>query len=150
MFHHAEVQNLAKIPRVCIQRNRLTLSGPSRRGDPTTVMMASMAQPFAHPGGMPGHAGLPHGGHPMGPGHPPNQGVPGGGQPGVTMGQQMHPGMVTGPQVTQAGPMMPPGSGAPGVSIGGPSAHALSHLNPSHPQQMYQQQQMQQVSKFII
>ena len=119
-------------------------------------MIASMAQPF-HPGGMPGHAGMPHGGHPMAPGHPSNQGLPGGGQPGMSMGQQMHAGMAGGPgapQVSQGGQIMagmPQGSGPPGVSIGGPSAHALSHLNPGHPQQIYaqnQQQQMQQASQF--
>ena len=116
-----------------------------------------MAQPgFAHPGAMPGHNGLPHGGHPMGPGHPANQGIPGGGQIGVSMGQPIHAGMPTGsvaPQVSQVGPIMggiPQGSGAPGVSIGGPSAHALSHLNPGHSQQLYvqqQQQAMQQAGK---
>ncbi len=48
---------------------------------------------------------------------------------------------------------MMPGGGAPGVSGGGPNAHALSHLTP-HQGQMnpqfaaQQQQQMQQASKF--
>ena len=108
--------------------------------------MASMTQPFP-PGGMPGHAGMPHGGHPMVPGHPSNQGVPGGGQPGVSMGQQVHAGMAGspgGPQVSQGGQIMagmPQGTGPPGVSIG---PHALSHLNPGHPQQIYAQQQQQQ------
>lgn len=104
-------------------------------------MMASMAQPFAqHPPGM-----AVHGGHPMIQGHPSNQGIPGGGQPGIPMAQQMHPGVVGqgGPQVSQAGPMMAgmmPGGGPPGVT-GGPSAHAQAHLNPGHQGPMYQNQQ---------
>ena len=114
-----------------------------------------MAQPFAaHSAGMPAHAGIPHNGHPMAPGHPSNQGTPGGGQPGVSMGQPMHAGLAGapgGPPVSQAGSMMPgipQGGGAPVVSGGGPSAHALSHLNPAHPQPMFtQQQQMHQPSK---
>ena len=89
-------------------------------------------------------------------GHPSNQGVPGGGQqPGVSMGQQMHAGVSGpgGPQVTQTGPMMAgmmQGGGPSGVSGGGgPSAHALQHLNPSHQNQMFaQQQHIQQASKF--
>lgn len=116
-----------------------------------------MAQTFAaHPGAMPGHPGVAHGGHSMAPGHPSNQGIPGGGQQPVVSMAQMHPG-ASGPgvaQVTQAGPMMvgmPHGvGGVPGVSSGGgPSAHALSHLNPGNPQQLFQQQQMQQVCKFV-
>ena len=113
--------------------------------------MASMAQPFpTHPAGLSVHAGNIHGGHPMAPGHPSNQGIPGGAQqPGASMGQQMHAG-VTGPgmpQVSQAGPMMAGmsqggGPGASGANV--PSAHALSHLNPGHPQQMFAQQQQQQ------
>lgn len=93
-----------------------------------------------------------HGGHPLMQGHPSNQGMPSGGQPGVSMAQQMHPGVVGpgGPQVSQAGPMMPgmmPGGGPPGVT-GGPSAHAQAHLNPGHQGPMYQnQQQMQQMCK---
>jgi hypothetical protein len=70
--------------------------------------------------------------------HNPGQQVPG--QPG--MPQQMHMGVSGpgGPQVTQAGAMMggmPPGAG-------GPSAHALQHLNPAQAQQaqMFQQQAM--------
>lgn len=119
------------------------------------TMMASMSQPFAtHPAGMAGHAGVAHGGHPMAQGHPSNQGVPGGAQqPGVTMGQQMHAG-VAGPgvpQVSQAGPMMAgmmQGGPPPGVSGGGqPSAHALSHLNPGHQNQMFAQQQQLQACK---
>lgn len=116
-----------------------------------------MAQPFAaHQGAMPGHPGVAHGGHPMAPGHPSNQGVPGGVQQPVVSMAQMHPG-ASGPgvaQVSQAGPMMvgmPHGvGGVPGVSTGGgPSAHALSHLNPGNPQQIFQQQQMQQARKLV-
>ena len=116
-------------------------------------MMASMSQPFpAHPG-MAGHAGVAHGGQPMVHGHPSSQGVPGGQQPGVSLGPQMHPGITGpgGPQVSQAGPMMAgmmQGAGPPGVSGGGPSAHALSHLNPH--QFTPQHQHMQQVCKFQI
>ena len=114
-----------------------------------------MTQPFAsHPPGMAGHTGVAHGGHPMAQGHPSNQGVPGGGQqPGVNMVQQMHTG-VTGPgvpQVSQAGPMMAgmmQGGTPAGVSGGGqPSAHALSHLNPGHQNQMFAQNQ--QLCEFI-
>ena len=113
--------------------------------------MASVAPPFAtHPTGMPGHVGMAHAGHPMAQGHPSNQGMPGGvQQPGVSMGQQMHPGAagLTGPQVSQAGPMMHgmlQGGAPPGASgMGIPSAHALSHLNPAgQPSQMMHQQQM--------
>ena len=106
--------------------------------------MASMAQPFAHPGAMPGHGGMPHG-HPMGP-HPGNQGVPGG-QNAVSMANQMH-GMVGGPQAGQGPVMGMPQGGGPA----GPNAHAMSHLNPNlHNQQMYQQQQqIQQASKYIV
>ncbi|KAL8666413.1 MAG: hypothetical protein Q9202_001436 [Teloschistes flavicans] len=97
-------------------------------------------------------AGMAHGGHPMAPGHPSNQGMPGGGQqPGVTMGQQMHggvPGSI-GPGVPQGqpGPMMGgmmPTGGPGGASGNGPSMHALSHLTPGHPGQMFAQQQQQQ------
>lgn len=96
-------------------------------------MMTSLGQPqysSPHPVGMQQHPGMAQG-HPMGPHNP--------GQPG--MPQQMHMGVSgPGPQVSQGGAMMggmPPGSG-------GPSAHALSHLNPNpqQQQQMYQQQQM--------
>ena len=111
----------------------------------------------AHPGGgIPGHAPMPHGGHPMVSGHPSNQGVPGGGQLNVSMGQQMHAGMVGGPgapQVSQAGPMMsgmPQGGGAPGGSGPTPSAHALSHLNPAQPQFITPQHHIQQASKLIF
>jgi hypothetical protein len=102
-------------------------------------MMASMAQPF-HPGTMPGHGGMPPG-HPMAPGHPPNQGMPGG-QPGM-MGQQIH--AMGGPQVSQ-GPMI--NLGQPGPGMGGPNAHAMSHLTPNNiMQQQLQQQHLQHASK---
>ena len=82
-------------------------------------------------------------------GHPSHQGVPGGQQPGVSMGQQLHPGITGpgGPQASQAGPMMGgmmQGGGPPNVSGVGPSQHALSHLNP-HQGQLYAQQQQQQM-----
>ncbi len=114
----------------------------------------SIAQPFpAQAVGMQ-HPGVPHG-HPMAMGHPQNPGAPGGGQPaGAAMGQQMHPGVSGpgGPQVSQSGAMMGniplgavgPGAGAPGG--GGPSQHALSHLNPGQAQaqaQFLAQQQQQ-------
>ena len=90
-------------------------------------------------------------------GHPSNQGLPGGGQPVVSMGPQMHAGMAGGPGVPQAGQTasmmagISQGGGVPGVSGPTPSAHALSHLNPAHPQQLYQQQQaMQQASKSLF
>ena len=74
-----------------------------------------------------------------------NQGMPGGGQPGVTMGQPMHPGIAGPgmPQVTQGGPMMGmmPGGGPPGVPTGHPNQHALQHLNPNQ-NQMFPGQQM--------
>ena len=101
-------------------------------------MMTSLAQSYSpHPGGIQQHPGAPQG-HPMaGVPHNPGQQVPG--QPG--MPQQMHMGVSGpgGPQVTQAGAMMagmPPGAG-------GPSAHALQHLNPGQQAQaqMFQQQQ---------
>ena len=77
--------------------------------------------------------------------HPSNQGMPGAGQPGVSMGQPVHPGL-TGPgmpQVSQAGPMMGmvPGGGPPGVPTGHPNAHAMQHLNPNG-NQMFGGQQM--------
>ena len=102
-----------------------------------------MAQPFpTHPG-----MAVPHGGQPMAHGHPSNQGVPGGQQPGMSMGQQMHPG-ISGPgaQVSPAGPMMGAimqGAVPQGVSGPGPSQHALSHLNPHHGQPMFAHQQQQ-------
>ena len=101
--------------------------------------MASMAQPFN-----PAMAGMPPGGQPMGP-HPSNQGIPGNGQPGVTMGQPMHPGMAGPgmPQVSQGGQMltMMPGNGPPGVPAGHPNSHAMQHLNPNQGQ-MFPGQQM--------
>lgn len=118
--------------------------------------MMSMAQTFAaHPGAIPGHPGVAHGGHPMAPGHPSNQGVPGGGQQPVVSMAQMHPGASGSgvAQVSQAGPMMVGMShgvgGVPGVSSGGgPSAHALSHLNPGNAQ-IFQQHNMQQARKSV-
>lgn len=105
-------------------------------------------QPFTPHPGMAGHPGVPHGGQPMAHGHPSNQGVPGGQQPGVSMGQQMHPGLAGpgGPQVSQGGSMMGMMHGG-GPSGGGsgptPNAHALSHLNPQpHHGQMFGGQQM--------
>ena len=71
------------------------------------------------------------------------------------MSQQMHPGLTVpgGPQVSQAGgPMisgMMPG-GAPGVSGAGPSAHALSHLNPHNGPLLAQQQQQMQASECCL
>ena len=78
-------------------------------------------------------------------GHPSNQGVPGGGQPGVTMGQPIHAGMAVpgGPPVSQAGPMMP-GMMPPGS--GGPNAQAMAHLNPVV-QNQFMTPQQQQMSK---
>lgn len=109
--------------------------------------MASMAQPFPHPGALAGHGGMPPGGHPMAPGHPSNQGMPGG-QPGVM--QQMH-GM-GGPQVSQ-GPMMNLPQGGPGMA--GANAHAMSHLTPNNMpnnfiQQRMQQQQFHQASEYML
>ncbi len=100
-------------------------------------MMTSLAQGYSpHPGGMQPHPGMAQG-HPMAVPH--NPGQPG--QPGPGMPQQMHMGVSGpgGPQVSQAGAMMggmPPGAG-------GPSQHALQHLNPNQAQQaqMFQQQQ---------
>ena len=108
------------------------------------MMMAQ--QPFTHPGAMPAHTGMAHGGQPMVHGHPSNQGVPGGGQPGVTMGQPIHAGMAVpgGPPVSQAGPMMP-GMMPPGS--GGPNAQAMAHLNPVVQNQFITPQQQQQMSK---
>jgi hypothetical protein len=99
-----------------------------------TSLAAQNFQP--HPGGIQQHPGVPQG-HPMAVPHNPNQQ----GQPGPGMPQQMHMGVSgPGPQVSQAGALMggmPPGAG-------GPSAHALQHLNPGQAQQaqMFQQQQM--------
>ena len=114
-------------------------------------MMASMAPQFPG-GGMNSHGGMPHGSHPMVSGHPSNQGMPNG-QVGVSMGPQIHAGMAGGPggpQVNHPGSMMvgmPQGVGGPGVSGPSPNAHALSHLNPTHPQLLAQQHQQMQASK---
>lgn len=99
-------------------------------------MMQNLAQAYSpHPGGIQQHPGVPPG-HPMaGVQHNP-------GQPGPGMPQGMHMGVSGpgGPQVSQPGALMggmPPGAG-------GPSAHALQHLNPGQAQQaqqLYQQQQ---------
>ena len=99
----------------------------------------SMAQSgFANTAAMQQHPGV-MAGHGMGPGHHANPGQPGVvqqlGQPTLQPG--MHPG-VSGPgagQVSQGGPT---GNMTPGG--GGPSAHAMSHLNPSQAQ-IFQQQQ---------
>ena len=113
------------------------------------TMMSMAQQPFTHPGAMPGHTGMAHGGQPMGHGHPSNQGIPGGGQPGVTMGQPLHPGMAGpgGPPVSQAGPimagMMPPGSG-------GPTAQAMAHLNPVVQNQTFMNAQQMRKSLFFL
>ena len=99
--------------------------------------MTSLAQAYQpHPGGMQQHSG----GHAMA--GPQN---PGQGQPGPGIPQQIHMGVSgPGPQVTQGGAMMggmPPGAG-------GPSAHALQHLNPGAQQaQLFQQQQQQMACK---
>ncbi|KAF2639114.1 hypothetical protein P280DRAFT_519319 [Massarina eburnea CBS 473.64] len=84
------------------------------------------ASPFPQQPGMPMPQGHMMGG--PGPGHP-------GMQPGM-----MHPG-VSGPNgpASQAGPMM---GMQPGV---GPTAHALSHLQPQQAQHMFQQQQQHQM-----
>jgi hypothetical protein len=74
-------------------------------------------------------------GHPMAMPHNPQQGQPGPGMP-----QQMHMGVSgPGPQVSQGAMMggIPPGAG-------GPSAHALQHLNPGQAQQAQLQYQQQQ------
>ena len=88
--------------------------------------------------------GMPQPGQPMGH-HPSNQGMPGPAQPGVTMGQPIHPGMGGPgmPQGSQAGPMMGmmPGGGPPGILAGHPNAHAMQHLNPGQ-NQMFPNQQM--------
>ena len=110
----------------------------------TLNMMASMAQPFAGQPGMMGPGGVAHGGQPMVHGHPSSQGM----QPGVSMGQQIHPGVAVpgGPQVSQAGPLMAgiiPGGGPPVASGPGSNAHALSHLNPHGGPVIAQQGQIQ-------
>ena len=78
------------------------------------------------------------------PHHPSTQGMPGGGQPGVTMGQPMHPGMVAPgmPQVSQPGPNMGmiPGGGPQAIPGAHLNAHAMQHLNPNGNQMIPAQQ----------
>lgn len=100
-----------------------------------------MAQTFAAPQGIPQHAGLPPGHHPMAQPQHPNAAHLGG--QGAGLVQQMHPGVSgpAGPQASQ-GPMigMPPGAGTTGPAGPVPNAHALSHLGPA-PHPIFQQQQ---------
>jgi len=103
-------------------------------------MMTSMQTYSPHPGGMQQqHPGMAPG-HPMAMPH--NQGQQG--QPGP--GMQMQMGVSgPGPQVTQGGAMMggmPPGAG-------GPSQHALHHLNPGQAQQAQFLQQQQAMCKYF-
>ena len=92
----------------------------------------------------------------MAPGHPSNQGVPGGGQ-AVAMGAQLHGGMGGGPGTPQPGQTvamvvgMTQGAGVPGVAgpTGAPSQHALQHLT-SQPQQLFNHQQQLQASKLYL
>ena len=101
-----------------------------------------MAQPFAtHAPGMAMHAGA----HGMGPGHPGAQGMPGGPpQPGVSLPQQMHGGVMPGAPIQGMIPGIIP-SGMPG----GPSAHAQAHLNPAQQAGLVPQHpQMQHMSEF--
>ena len=91
------------------------------------------------------HAGMPQG-HPMTTGHPPNPTqVVVSQAPGQVMlqPQQMH-GMVSGPGSVQASQGSSAMGGIPAaVSTGagaGPSAHALSHLNPGQAHLLQQQQ----------
>ena len=81
----------------------------------------------------------------MSQGHPPGQAVPGGG-PNGSMANQMH-GIVGGPQ--GQGPVMMSQGGGPGVTMAGPNAHAMSHLNPNamNHQALFQHQQYQAASK---
>jgi hypothetical protein len=103
--------------------------------------MASLAQTYSpHPGGMPQHPAMSQS-HPMGVPHNPGQGQPG---PGIP--PQMHMGVSGPPQ--QGGAMMggmPPGAG-------GPSAHALQHLNPGQAQQaqLFQQQQQMACKRSVL
>ena len=102
-------------------------------------MTTSLAQAYSpHPGGIQQHPGVPQGHLMAGMPHNPGQQ----GQPGPGMPQQIHMGVSGpgGPQVSQAGALMggmPPGAG-------GPSAHALQHLNPGQAQQQAQIFQQQQ------
>ncbi len=104
--------------------------------------MSSLAQTYSqHPGGMQQqHPGMAQG-HPMAVPHNPGQQ----GQPGPGM-QQMQMGVSgPGPQVSQGGAMMggmPPGAG-------GPSQHALHHLNPGQAQQAQFMQQQQAMCKYF-
>ncbi|EEH23045.2 hypothetical protein PABG_05256 [Paracoccidioides brasiliensis Pb03] len=106
-----------------------------------------MAQPYpAHQVGMAHHPVMPPG-HPMAGGQHPNAAHLAGQAPGAGIVQQLHPGVSGpgGPQATQGAPVMggmPPGTTGPGGP--GPSAHALSHLGPTHGHQMYHPQQMGQ------
>ena len=99
--------------------------------------MASLTQSSSyppHPGGIPQHPAMSQS-HPMGVPHNPGQPAPG-------IPQQMHMSVSGPPQVTQGGAMMagmPPGAG-------GPSAHALQHLNPNQAQQAQIFQQQQQMA----
>lgn len=112
-----------------------------------------MAQPFpVHQAGMAHHPVMPPG-HPMAAGQHPNAAHLAGQGPGAGIVQQMHPGVSTpgGQQVTQGGPVMggmPPGTTGPGGP--GPSAHALSHLGPTHGHQMFPPQQMGQACKLFF
>ncbi|WEW57205.1 hypothetical protein PRK78_002667 [Emydomyces testavorans] len=110
-----------------------------------------MAQPFpAHQVGMAHHPGLAPG-HPMAPGQHPNAAHLAAQPPGAGMVQPLHPGVSApgGPQGTQATPMagaMPQVVGTTGPGGPGPSAHALSHLGPTHSHQMFQHPQLAQSS----
>ena len=99
-----------------------------------------MAQPF--PAGMgPGHPAMGGHGHPMGMQHPGAGHM--GGPPNPAMMQGMHPG-VSGPQVTQGGPMvtgMPQGPGTPAPGPMHNGSMAMAHLGPQ--QHMFQQQNPQ-------
>jgi hypothetical protein len=102
-------------------------------------MMTSL-QYSPHPGAMQQHPGMAQG-HPMGVPHNPGQGQPGPGMP-----QQMHMGVSgPGPQVSQGGAMMGMQPGA-----GGPSAHALQHLNPNQQAQAQFFQQQQAMSMYNL
>jgi hypothetical protein len=104
-----------------------------------------MTQPFAAPQGIPQHAGLPPGHHPMAQPQHPNAAHLGG--QGAGLVQQMHPGVSApaGPQASQ-GPMigMPPGAGTTGPVGPVPNAHALSHLGPAPGHPIFQQQPFSQ------
>ncbi|KAI2408056.1 hypothetical protein LOZ41_005824, partial [Ophidiomyces ophidiicola] len=85
----------------------------------------------------------------MAPGQHPNAAHLTAPPPGAGMVQQLHPGVsVTGaPPGSQATPMaaaMPQVIGTSGPGGPGPSAHALSHLGPTHSHQMFQHPQLAQ------